>query len=163
MALIECPECGRDVSSSAAACPSCAYPVGTGTPPVPPRAVSGPPKSQWWKTAASIVGRLALGGFLAGIGGGEEDSVAAVIAGLIIGGSAIPVWYRDKIERLRAGRAATALDDRIEDRIAEMEHRHREQIVQFEQMHTGQMAELEERIDFAERLLTKQRDQIGRG
>ena len=89
--------------------------------------------------------------------------MAAVIAGLIIGGSAIPVWYRDKIERLRAGRAATALNDRIEDRIAEMEHRHREQIVQFEQMHTGQMAELEERIDFAERLLTKQRDQIGRG
>ena len=78
MALIECPECGRDVSSSAAACPSCAYPVGTGTPPVPPRAVGGPPKSQWWKTAASIVGRLALGGFLAGIGGGEEESVAAV-------------------------------------------------------------------------------------
>ncbi len=26
-----------------------------------------------------------------------------------------------------------------------------------EQMHTGQMAELEERLDFAERLLTKQR------
>ena len=39
MALIECPECGREVSSSAAVCPECAYPVGAGTPAVPPRAM----------------------------------------------------------------------------------------------------------------------------
>ncbi len=31
MALIDCPECGREVSSSAAVCPVCAYPVSTGT------------------------------------------------------------------------------------------------------------------------------------
>ena len=28
MALIECPECGREVSDRAAACPHCAYPIG---------------------------------------------------------------------------------------------------------------------------------------
>ncbi len=44
------------------------------------------------------------------------------------------------------------MDDRIEDRIVEMEHLHQEQ-----------MAELEERIDFADRLLIKQREQIGPG
>ena len=144
MPLIECPECGREVSSSAAACPACAYPVATGTP-------AEPPQRRWWRTAISIVGRLALGGFLAGIGGGEEESVAAVIGGLIIGASAIPVWYRDRIERLKAGRTPVrVLDDRVEDRMAEMELRHREQIV-----------DLEERVDFAERLLTKQRGQIG--
>ena len=29
MALIACPECGREVSSSAPACPACGYPVAT--------------------------------------------------------------------------------------------------------------------------------------
>ena len=68
MALINCPECGREVSSSAAACPVCAYPVMTGTPPVPTRAVQAPPKRQWWKPAISIVGRLTVGAILAGTG-----------------------------------------------------------------------------------------------
>ena len=27
MALMKCPECGRDVSSSAASCPTCGYPI----------------------------------------------------------------------------------------------------------------------------------------
>jgi uncharacterized membrane protein YvbJ len=27
MALIDCPECGRSVSDSAASCPNCAYPI----------------------------------------------------------------------------------------------------------------------------------------
>ena len=152
MALIECPECGREVSSSAAACPECAYPVGAGTPSVRTRAVSGSTRRPWWKTAVSIVGRLALGGFLAGIGGGEEESAAAVIGGLIIGASAIPVFYRDRVERLRAGWADPAPVGGLDDRMTEMEYRHREQ-----------MAELEERVDFAERLLTKQREEIGPG
>lgn len=29
MALIECPECGQNVSDRADACPNCGYPVGT--------------------------------------------------------------------------------------------------------------------------------------
>ena len=28
MAMIKCPECGREVSDKAAACPHCAYPIG---------------------------------------------------------------------------------------------------------------------------------------
>jgi len=40
----------------------------------------------------------------------------------------------------------------VEDRMVELEHRHLEQI-----------ADLEERIEFTERLLTKQREQIGPG
>ncbi len=155
MALIECPECGREVSSSAAVCPECAYPVGAGTPAVPPRAMSGSTKRPWWRTAISISNRLTIGAFLAGIGGTGEESaaaVAAVIGGLIIGASAIPVFYRDRVERLRAGWADPAPVDGLDDRMAEMEHRHRQQMV-----------ELEERVDFAERLLTKQREQIGPG
>ena len=34
---------------------------------------------------------------------------------------------------------------------------------QLEEMHTGQITELEERIDFTERLLTERREQIGPG
>ena len=161
MALIECPECGREVSNSATACPECAYPVGTGTPAEPPRAVKAPPKRQWWRTAMSIVGRLTVGAILAGTGVWyEAPAWAAVIGGLIIGASAIPVFYGDRIERLKAGRAGRLLDERFKDQMAEMEHRHREEMGQLDQMHTAQMAELEERVDFAERLLTKQRGQI---
>ncbi len=148
MALIECPECGREVSSSAAVCPECAYPVGAGTPAVPPRAMSGSTKRPWW-TAVSIVGRIAVGAIMVAAGGDEsEATIAAVIGGLIIGASAIPVFYRDTIERLKAGRTPVrVLDDRVDDRMAEMELGHQEQI-----------ADLEERIEFAERLLTKQRE-----
>ena len=141
MALIECPECGWEVSDTATVCPKCAYPLGTGTPAKPRRAVSRLQKPRWWRTAISIVGRLALGGFLAGIGGGEEESVAAVIGGLIIVASAIPVFYRDTIERLKAGQAASTLDHRVEDRISELEQRQQEQMDRLERMHTGQMAE----------------------
>ncbi len=45
-----------------------------------------------------------------------------------------------------------AVVDRLEDRIANLELRHQEQI-----------ADLDERLEFAERLLTKQREQIGPG
>ncbi len=160
MPLIECPECGREVSSSAAACPECAYPVGTRTHRAPPSVVSGLPKREWWKTALPILARLAVGAILI-TGGIEEESVAGLIGGLLVGGSAIPAWYRDKFDRLGAGRAAAPRDDRLEDQMAEMENRHREQMAHFEQMHTGQIADLEERIDFTERLLTERRGQAG--
>ncbi len=111
----------------------------------------------------SIIGRLTVGAILAGTGVWyEAPAWAAVIGGLIIGASAIPVFYGDRIERLKAGRRPVrVLDDRFEDRMAEMEHRHREQMAQLEEMHTGQITELEERIDFTERLLTERREQIG--
>jgi hypothetical protein len=163
MALIICPECGREVSSSAAVCPACAYPVATRTPATPPRAAGQPARHQWWKLAISLFGRVAVGAILAGIGGGEEESVAAVIGGVMIAVSAIPTWYRFRIDRLRQGPGAAELEDRIENRMAEFERRQQEQIDRLEQTQVGQMADLEERVDFAERLLTKQRDQIDPG
>ncbi len=163
MALIDCPECGREVSNSAAECPACAYPVGTLTPALPPRDVPVPPEYQWWKTALSILGRVVLGAILAGVGGDEEDSVAAIIGGVVIAGSAIPTWYRARIARLQAGRGAADMAYRFDSRMAELEQRQQEQMDRLERMHTGQVAELEERIDFAERLLSKQREQIDSG
>ena len=162
MALIECRECGREVSSSAAACPECAYPIGTRTrrSRVPQPVASGPSGRPWWKTAIPILGRIAVGSILM-VFAMDEQSVAGLIGGLLIGGSAIPAWYRDKFDRLGVGRAAPPRDDRLEDQMAEMELRHREQMAQLEQTHTGQIADLEERMDFTERLLTERREQIG--
>ena len=154
MALIECPDCGREVSSSAAACPACAYPVASGTPSVSTDAMSPPDKRAFWKTVASIVARLGVGILLIGAGV-EEDSAGSAFGGMIIGLSAFPTWYRYTIQRLRAGRAERAgrtLDEGFEDRMVEMARRQQEHL-----------ADLEERIDFAERMLTKQREQIGPG
>jgi len=78
----------------------------------------------------------------------SELGAGTGLIGLLVAGSAIPTWFRYKMEGLRAGRADTALADGLEDRMAELEHRHVEQV-----------ADLEERIEFTERLLTKQREQ----
>ena len=153
MSLIECPECGREVSSNAAACPKCAYPVMTGTPPVPSGAVKRGSKRDWVIPGLSIVARLGVGMILIGVGA-DEQSGAAVTGGLIVGGSAIPTFFfawRDRL-KLDSAQRGPELTAGLEDRMAEMEYHHREQ-----------MADLEERVDFAERLLTKQRDQIGPG
>lgn len=80
-----------------------------------------------------------------------ELGVGTGLLGMVVAGSALPTWYFHRMER-RAGSPDTALVDGLEDRMGELEHRHLEQ-----------MADLEERIEFAERLLTKQRGQIGPG
>ena len=159
MALIECPECGREVSSSAGACPQCAYPVGTGTPAVSSRAVSGSPTHSWWNTA-SIVGRIGVGGILVLLARVEQELGAGTgLLGLLVAGSAIPTWIRYRIERARVGQIDTAPVDGLEDRIADLEHRHAE----LEQRQLEQITDLEERVEFAERLLIKQREEIGPG
>jgi membrane protein involved in colicin uptake len=120
-----------------------------------------PSKFSWWKTAIPLVGRVVLGVMLASVGWDEGESVAAVIGGVVIGGSAIPAWYRAKIDRLRAGRSAAELEDGLEGRMVEFAHRQQEQMDRLERMQAEQLADLEERMDFAERLLAKQREQIG--
>ncbi len=75
--------------------------------------------------------------------------------------SYLPARRSTRIDPMETGRTAAPRDDRLEDQMAELEHRHREQMAQLEQMHTGQIAELEERMDFTERLLTERRGQAG--
>ena len=158
MALIECPECGWEVSDTATACPKCAYLLGAGTLPVA-RGVEESEIQRWWPTA-SIIGRIAVGMGLMFLARVEQEMGAPIgILGLLVAGSAIPTWIRYKIERARVGQIDTAPVDGLEDRIADLEHRHAE----LEQRQLEQITDLEERIDFAERLLTKQREQIGPG
>ena len=170
MALIECPECGLEVSSNALACPTCAYPVATGTPSEPVRAVAPRKMRDRAMLAVQIGARLFVGVMLivAGVEWTPEDaSIAATIGGILVAGSAIPVWIRARSGQLlsRAEREMIALVEkgsaaRIEERVATMEERHREQMAELGRMQADQIAELEERVDFAERLLTQQREQI---
>ena len=69
--LIECPECGREVSSGAQACPECAYPVvGRGS--------SGPPPvvqtrgGTGLELTKQILGRAIFGGILLASGAAWE-------------------------------------------------------------------------------------------
>ncbi len=151
MALIECPECGWEVSDTAARCPKCAYRLGARTPPIPPSAVKRSSKREWKMAALSVVAKLGVGLFLLGLGI-AEDEYTGVLGGLIVGGSAIPTFLRAWKIRLESARPDAALPDGLADRMVELEHRHLEQ-----------MTDLEERMEFAERLLTKQREQIGPG
>ena len=150
MALIECPECGWEVSDTATACPKCAYRLGGALSVSRSEVTSASTERSWWP-AASIIGRIGVGAFLVLLAGaGQEFTTSTGLLGLVVAGSALPAWLRHKMERVTPG-DDTALVDRLEDRIAELE-RHQEKVT-----------ELEERIDFAERLLTKQREQIGPG
>lgn len=158
MALIDCPECGREISSSAAVCPECAYPQATGgAVAVTSSGDLGPARDPWWKAAVPILVRILIGGILIGTGLDDRE-VTGIIGGIIIGGSAIPTWYRYKIDRLRAGRTGSDLGARLEARLQEIANQQREQIAQLERNQSGLIAELEERVDFAERLLTKNRE-----
>jgi hypothetical protein len=159
MALIACPECSREVSDRAVACPTCAYPLG-GRTPAPPAGVAESSGREWWKLGLSLLGRIALGMMLVGVGlDGEE--VTGIIGGLVIAASAIPTWYRYRLDKARGGPGAA--NRLVEARMAEIEQTVREQMGQMHQAHQAELAELEERMDFAERVLTKRREQIGPG
>ena len=57
MALIRCPECGREISSQAPACPSCGYPLQAdgkpASPGTPPTALQSP---HLWGRVAMVLG-----------------------------------------------------------------------------------------------------------
>ena len=158
--LVECPECGRDVSSSAAACPECAYPVATGTPTTPLTGRKRPAGGALDVTK-QIVGRLLFGGALMAMGVGFE-APPVVLSGLFVWGTNIPIWIRARrAERLGAGSETARIESRLERRMEELHDRHARQLADMDDQHARHLAEIEERLDFAERLLTKGREQIG--
>jgi uncharacterized coiled-coil protein SlyX len=78
----------------------------------------------------------------------EEIGVAMVIAGSF----GVLAWRR---ARAMKGRLDEAPGQRDQDRIAELEHRVSE--LEYAQ---GRVVELEERVDFQERLLVRQREEL---
>lgn len=154
MALVDCPECGREVSNRAPNCPDCAFPF------------EGPPKkglfeqivnSQRLRAAGSVGLRLFIGVMVAGVGGGEEGSGAAVFGGILIGASAFPTWYRYRLERFKNRRAQLSVDEEVERYVSDLRQKQDDEIARIEAAYDERVADLEERVDFAERLLTKGR------
>jgi hypothetical protein len=65
MALIPCPDCGREVSTEARTCPHCGRPIATSVPPVPP-----PPTPSTKKGTPALSVILIVIGILLLLGGG---------------------------------------------------------------------------------------------
>lgn len=86
MAIINCPECQRQVSTTAATCPGCGAPV----PVAPPVAEPGPPPDSYAPHKKSAV--LMVGVGLASLAFGLMDThIWAVMLGLLLIGGGI-VW-----------------------------------------------------------------------
>lgn len=65
MALIKCPECGREISDRAAICPQCGYPINTGRPHIQENTIhsespKGKKRMPTWLLALIIEGSLLL-------------------------------------------------------------------------------------------------------
>ncbi len=163
MALVECPECGTPVSTSAAACPSCAFPIRAPLNAVPAptpgsRAPTvAPATAVALDTVKGVAARLVMGAFLI-LTAIPFEAVPAVVGGVVIAGSSFFLWRKAK-------KAATAEPEgglaaaRVQEFLVEAEDRQLRALADFEEQSAQRLADLEERIDFHERLLIKSRQQ----
>jgi len=161
MTLMLCPECQSRVSARAAACPQCGYPF-TGDVRLPVRATEagatrpGSYVTTRFALTASVV-LLVTGAFaMAGV----EEEGFGILAGFITWGSMIPIWWKNR--RAARTRAESGLiDHQMQQQLQEMEERFHRELSEIES-NTRRVTDLEERLEFTERLLTKYRDnQIG--
>ncbi len=82
MALINCSECGKDVSDKAAACPNCGAPLGSAhtgqrRDNVPVRVV----RAGWrWEAIGAV---LVIGGLIAGIAGAGSGWLVLIVGFVI--------------------------------------------------------------------------------
>ncbi len=154
--LIECPECGREVSSGAHACPECAYPVaGQGSSRLPPVVQTG--GGSGLELTKQILGRAIFGGILLASGAAWE-APPVVFSAIFVWATAIPIWIKAKrADRLGPGGEVSRVEKQLERRVSDLEDRHIQQMADMEDQHNRSIAELDERLDFAERLLTKER------
>jgi len=164
MALMRCPECQADVSSRAVSCPQCGHPL-TGEVSVPARARQERPTPRsyittrfalGWTAAALILGAMTMGFGMEG----EEGGVA--FTGMAIWGSSLVIWWKTR----RAARAAALpgvaeIERLIEARLRSAEERFGGQLADAQDS-GRQLMEMEERMEFMERLLTKVRDDQNR-
>jgi hypothetical protein len=159
MALIDCPECGSEVSSSAASCLRCAYPIassGRVSPAVAERPL-GPVMGNVLDVTKEIVGRLALAGvFLAS--GIVWEAPPVILGSLVIVVSTVPIWVRAKRVAKFGGTADSRRVADLEQRLLELEERTSHQLADVEEVSARQIAELEDRLDFTERLLMARRE-----
>jgi hypothetical protein len=159
MPLIDCPECGIEVSAQATFCPRCGFPVkkagaravadAHGMPTIPLTSLD---------VTKSLIGRLVFGGllFASGIG---FDAPPVIMLALVAWGSGVPLYLRArKAVRLGMGQSAKALDDDVAAQLLEARNQGLQQLAEIDRNAT-QIAELEERLEFMERLLARQREE----
>jgi len=158
MALIDCPECGAEISSSAQACPSCAFPISrrrgqhTGQ---PERTAQ-----RTWELGKQILARVVLGGVLFASGAAWE-APPVIISALVVFGSTVPLWLKARKAALMGGSGdGSQLEARMRQYVAEAEERQM-RLADLEEENSRRVVELEERVDFAERLLARQGDSSG--
>ena len=163
MTLVLCPECRAEVSDRAGQCPSCGYPLSGSEPPAPIREPQ-PSRIQTYisrRFAVAWTGATGAALFfmlVVGRGGPDEGGAAATVGALALLASLIPVWWRTRRAARTDGTAIPAeLERRVEERLQAAEEQIRRRLGEMEDG-TRHVMELEERIDFAERLLTKHRD-----
>jgi hypothetical protein len=161
MALIDCPECGTAASTEATFCPQCGFPIkrlgGHTLQPAPSNVPLIP--FTVLDVTRSIVGRVLFGGllFASGIG---FDAPPVVLLSLVAWGSAVPLYLRArKAHRLGPVGSPGKLDESVVRQLTEVRDETRRELAGIED-NAARIAELEERLEFMERLLARQRDQI---
>lgn len=101
MALINCPDCGGEVSDRADACPNCARPIrGADTPAEGVQTIEDTGKR--WKLMRVVSVLAILGGIAVVVivssatSAGEDPNTAAVVLGsfTVLGGMALYMWAR---------------------------------------------------------------------
>jgi len=158
MALTECPECGTVASTEATFCPQCGYPFSKGIEPAA-AASRGLPfvAMSMLDVTKSIVGRILVGaGMLAT--GVAADAPPGVLLALVVWGSAVPLYLRArKAHKLGPLAGHRALEDAVTKQLAAARNETQRQLAGVDH-NTARITELEERIDFMERLLARERE-----
>lgn len=160
MALIDCPECGTATSTEATFCPQCGFPVKRLAAHAPQGAGSVPQIPYTVLDATrSIVARVLFGGlvFASGIG---FDAPPVILLALVAWGSAVPLYLKArKVHRLGPfGRTGAQLEHAVVEQITAVRDETRRELAGIDE-NASRIAELEERLEFMERLLAQQRDQ----
>lgn len=158
MALIECPECGTLASTEATFCPHCGFPIAKTTALTAKDATPLPfiPVTLL-EVARSIVGRVLVGAgvFATGVG---FDAPPGVLLALVIWGSAIPLYLRArKAHRLGGLAGHRQLEEAVRKQLTAARDEAQRDLATVE-LNTARIAELEERIDFMERLVARERE-----
>ena len=159
MSLIECVDCGATVSDGALACPQCGFPVKKSKGRSPQRIADVPRVSLTsLDIAKSILGRvgLAVGFFASGV---TWEAPPVIILSIVMGLSGVPLWLKArKAERLGGMSSTDAIEERVGRALVEAEDRDMQQIADIEQ-NANRLLDLEERLEFMERLLARQREE----
>jgi hypothetical protein len=163
MTLAICPECHADVSDQAAQCPQCGYPLAVRSPTPAPvddsdlsgvRTVISRRFAVGWTTAtgSAVLLMFVLGRSVPGV------AAATWVGALGLLASSIPIWWKTRRVAGGGAPAPAELERRVEERLQAGEERIRRWLAEMEDG-SRHVMELEERVDFAERLLTKYRDE----